>query len=283
VSAGPPDRSMDGLLLDIDGVLVVSWQPIPGAADALARIRSSGVPFRLVTNTTTVTRGGIAATLRGVGFDVSADEMLTAPMAAASYLREHYPGARCYLLGIEDIEPDLEGIDLVQEAADVVLVGGADEAFCFDNINRALRMVMAGARMVTMHRNLTWMEAEGISLDAGAYVLGLEAASGVKATVTGKPSREFFEACLASLGLPAERVAMVGDDVETDVLAAQRLGLTGILVRTGKFREDRLASASGRPDLIVGSISEVPSALLSGSAGTVDAARDDEPAGGQGP
>jgi len=272
VSAGPrsspaPGRRIDGLLLDLDGVLVVSWQPIPGAVEAIRELRDTGVPFRIVTNTTTVPRSRIAETLRGVGFDVTAEEMLTAPLATAAYLRAHLPGARCYLLGIDDIKPDLEGIDLVDEGADVVVVGGADEAFCFDNINRAFRMLMGGARMVAMHRNLSWLEADGISLDAGAYVLGFEAASGVQAFVTGKPSADFFRAGLASLGSPAERVAMVGDDVENDVLAARSLGLTGILVRTGKFREEQLGSASGAPDLIVDSIADVPSLTAAPAVG----------------
>ena len=250
-----------GLLLDIDGVLVVSWEPIPGAPDALDRLRGAGVPVRLITNTTTVTRAGIADALRRAGFDVDAPDILTAPLATADYIRRHHPGARCYLLGIDDIADDLQGIELVDRDADVVIVGGADEAFAFDTINRAFRMVMDGAALVAMHRNLSWMEAGGISLDAGAYLLGIEAASGAHATVAGKPSPDFFRSGLELLGLPAERVAMVGDDVDNDVLAAQGLGMTGILVRTGKFRADALVRAGGTPDHVVDSVADVPDLL----------------------
>ena len=249
------------MLLDIDGVLVVSWEPIPGAPGAVERLVDAGVPVRMITNTTTVTRAGIAEAMRRAGFEVEPADILTAPLATAAYVRRTHPGARCYLLGIHDIAEDLEGIELVERDADVVIVGGADEAFTFEHINRAFRMVMDGAALVAMHRNLSWMEADGISMDAGAYLLGIEAASGAHATVAGKPSADFFRSGLELLGLPAERVAMVGDDIDNDVLAAQALGMTGVLVRTGKFRADALVRASGTPDLVVDSVANVPDVI----------------------
>jgi len=252
---------IDGVLLDVDGVLVVSWEPILGAVEALRWLREQGVPFRLVTNTTTVPRTRMAETLRAAGFDVAPEDLLTAPVATAAYLRANHPGARCFLLGIEDIAEDLAGIDLVSDRADVVVVAGADEAFHFDNLNRAFRMLLDGAALVAMQRNLSWMEAAGPSLDAGAYLLGLEAAAGVVAVVAGKPSPDFFRSGLDLLGLPAQRVAMVGDDVEYDVLAAQAVGMTGILVRTGKFRPEHLERVSGSPDHVVDSLADLPALI----------------------
>lgn len=257
---------VEGLLLDVDGVLVVSWHAIPGAPEAIECFRRLGVPFRLMTNTTTLSRIRMAAALQLAGFAVEPGDIVTATMATGEYLRRHHPGARCFLLGIEETREDLEGIDLVEDQAEIVVVGGADEAFHFDNINRAFRMLMDGAKLVAMHRNLYWMEEEGLSLDAGAYILGMEAASGAEAEVAGKPSPEFFRSSLDLLGLPAERVAMVGDDVEVDVLGAQALGMTGILVRTGKFLSRALEAANGMPDHVVDSIADVPALLPTRSA-----------------
>src|SRR5690242_4685255 len=144
--------------MDIDGVLVVSWEAIPGARDAVRRLQDGGTPFRLITNTTTITRDGIAERLVAAGFDVAPDGILTAALAAAAYIRRHHPGGRCYLLGMDDVAADLEGIELVDRDADVVIVAGADPAFTFDNLNRAFRMVLGGAALVAMHRNLYWME-----------------------------------------------------------------------------------------------------------------------------
>ena len=112
-----------------------------------------------------------------------------------------------------------------------------------------------------MHRNLSCMTHEGERLDAGAYVLGLERAAGRTAVVTGKPAPESFVAGLEALGLPAEHVAMVGDDIENDVLAAQAVGITGVLVRTGKFREEKLAGASCAPDHVIDSLADLPGLL----------------------
>ena len=253
---------IDGLLLDMDGVLGVSWRPLPGAAAAVARPREAGRPLRVITSTTAKSRGDIGSGLREHGFDFADRDLLTASVLAAAYLRARHPDARVFLLG--DARPaDLEGVRLVglDGEPQVVLVSGADESFAFDTLNRVYRALLGGAALVAMHRNLSWMTAEGENLDAGAYVAGLERAAGRAAIVTGKPAPECFVAGLEALGLPADRVAMVGDDLENDVLAAQAVGITGVLVRTGKFREAKLAGASGTPDHVIGSIVDLPALL----------------------
>jgi HAD superfamily hydrolase (TIGR01458 family) len=215
-----------------------------------------------MTNTTSHSRADLAEQLRGSGFDIPAYEILTAPAATGAYLRAHYPGKRVFLLGETGVAQDLEGVTLVDdEPADVVVIGGADEAFVFDNFNKAFRMLLGGAALVAMHRNFSWLTDEGLCLDAGAYVVGLEAATGLTAAITGKPAPEFFESGLDSLGLPAERVAMVGDDLDHDVLSAQTLGMTGVLTRTGKFRAEALDRSDDHPDHVVDSIADVPAAL----------------------
>jgi HAD superfamily hydrolase (TIGR01458 family) len=140
-----------------------------------------------------------------------------------------------------------------------VVLGGASDDFSYANINRIFRLVMDGAALVGMHRNLYWRTADGLQLDGGAYLAGLEAAAGVTATVCGKPSPAFFESALALLGLPADRVAMVGDDIVNDVLGSQACGLTGVLVRTGKFMDADLEK--GTPDHVVDSIADLPGLL----------------------
>lgn len=253
--------AIDGLLLDIDGVLVVSWKPLPGALRAMAWLRGAPISFRLVTNTSTHSRASLAVTLGEAGFDVRPEELVTAPVATAGYLRTRHPGARCLLLAKGDVAEDFAGIELVREEADVVVVGGAEEKFTYDNLNLAFRMLMGGAALVAMHRNLSWMTEGGWQLDAGAFIRGLEEAAGVKARVVGKPSAEFFHQAVAHLGIPPERVAMVGDDIEADVLAAQAAGLTGVLVRTGKFRPEDLERAPGRPDHVIDSVADLPALL----------------------
>jgi ribonucleotide monophosphatase NagD (HAD superfamily) len=120
---------------------------------------------------------------------------------------------------------------------------------------------MDGAALVGMHRNLYWKTESGWELDGGAYIAGLEEAAGVTAIICGKPTKTYFDGALAMLGVPSERAAMVGDDIVNDVLGAQQHGITGVLVRTGKFQETDLAK--GKPDVVLASLADVPGWLAS--------------------
>ncbi len=254
--------AIDGLLLDIDGVLAVSWQALPGAVDAMKRLREGGIPFRLITNTTTKTRADLAGTLREAGFAVTGEDIVTAVVATAGYLESAHPGAKVFILSDGDASEDLAGVELVGvDDADVVVIGGAGGDFTYETMNRIFRRLMEGASLVGMHRNLFWKTSEGWELDGGAYIAGLEEAADTVATICGKPEKVYFDSALALLGVEADRAAMVGDDLVNDILGAQAAGLTGILVRTGKYREGDEDRDEGRPDHVVPSFADVPGSL----------------------
>jgi HAD superfamily hydrolase (TIGR01458 family) len=254
--------TIDGLLLDIDGVLAVSWKALPGAVDAVRRLRDHGIPFRLITNTTTKTRADLAGTLIEAGFDVEAEDIVTAVVATAAYLGKAHPEAKVFVLSDGDASEDLAGLELAAvDDADVVVIGGACEDFTYETMNRIFRRLMDGASLVGMHRNLFWKTSEGWELDGGAYIAGLEEAADTKATICGKPEKAYFESALVMLGVTADRAAMVGDDIVNDILGAQAAGLTGILVHTGKYREGDEHRDEGRPDHVVPSFADVPELL----------------------
>ncbi|MDI3409461.1 HAD-IIA family hydrolase [Streptomyces cavernicola] len=265
-------EAVRAVLIDIDGVLTVSWEPLPGAVAAMERLRATGLPFALVTNTTSRTRAAIADRLAGAGFSVTADDILTAPAVTAAYLRAHHPRARCLLLNAGDIRGDLDGVQLVDDhpeqhaaaaepEAGVVVIGGAGDAFDYAALNRVFRQLQCGASLVAMHRNLYWRTAGGLDLDTGAFLLGLEKAARVEAAITGKPAEAFFRAALSHVGAAPAEALMVGDDIESDVLAAQRAGITGVLVRTGKYLPETHRAASGDPDHVVDSFADLPDLL----------------------
>ncbi len=254
-------RDVDGLLLDIDGVLVVSWRALPGSIEAVARIRERGLPFRLITNTTTHTCTDLARTLQEAGFDVRPVEIVTAVVATAAYLASHHEGASVFVLSDGDSREDLMGVTLVDrpEDADVVVIGGACEDFTYATMNRIFQRLMDGAALVGMHRNRYWRTAGGWQLDAGAYLAGLETAAGLEAVVCGKPAPTCFVSALEQLEVSPGRALMVGDDIVNDVIGAQSAGIRGVLVRTGKFQEADLAE--GTPDLVLDSLADLPDAL----------------------
>lgn len=251
-----------GVLLDIDGVLTVSWEVLPGAVETIGWFRSRGVPFRLITNTTTHTRRELAETLGSAGFDVADVEIVTAVAATASHLRAHHPGAGVFVLSDGDASEDMAGVDLVDlDVADVVVIGGAGEDFTYGTMNRIFRRLVDGAALVGMHRNLYWRTSQGWQLDGGAYIAGLEEATGRAAAICGKPAAAYFEEALRLLEVPADRAVMVGDDLVNDVLGAQAAGMTGVLVRTGKFLPSDLERAEAEPDHVLDSVAELPAWL----------------------
>jgi HAD superfamily hydrolase (TIGR01458 family) len=257
--------AIDGVLLDMDGVLAQSWHPLPGAVQTLRWLRDHGLPFRIVSNTTTHTRAGFARTLTDAGLPVEAGDVITAVIGTVRYLRAHHPGAPVFLLSDGDAREDLEGIHLVDvDHADIIVLGGASDDFTYATLNRVFRRITDGAALIGMHRNLFWRTDEGLQLDSGAFIAGLEEASGRGAAICGKPAPAFFEQAVSSLGIPAGSTAMVGDDVVNDVLGGQTAGLVGVLVKTGKFSPEQLEAADGRPDHVLDTIGDLPG-LLEGS------------------
>jgi HAD superfamily hydrolase (TIGR01458 family) len=255
---------MSAILLDIDGVLHVSGEAIPGASDAVKALRRAGHRLRFVTNNTTRARARLAAELRSLGIEVEEEEVATTALSAGKLLE----GLRVFPVTMEAIHDDLaRHVTLVEADAEAVLIGGADESaetervFAWSKLNRAFGELRDGARLVCLHKNGWWQTATGPLLDSGAFVAGLEYAAGTEAEVVGKPTAAYFEAALAELDAPPAEAVMVGDDVVSDVGGAKAVGMRGVLVRTGKFRQEALDAAEPQPDAVLDSIADLPDYL----------------------
>ncbi len=228
----------------------VGERALPGAAEALARLRASGLPHLFLTNTTRVGASELAARLRALGLAVEAAQIFGAPAAARRLVLAR--GLRPHLLVHPRLRPELA--DLEGEPADSVLIGDAGEAFSYAALNRAYRVLAGGAPLIALARNRYFQEEDGPSLDAGPFVAALEHAAGIEAELVGKPARAFFAAAAAQLGVALSEAVMIGDDVESDVLGALAHGLQAVLVETGKHRPGdseraRAAGASVATDL----------------------------------
>ena len=252
----------EGVLLDIDGVLTVSWRPLPGAGETVEWLGEHGIEFRLVTNTSSRTRREIAALLGRAGMPIDEGRILTAVTSAARYLAENHGGARCLVVNQGDLGTDLEGVELADaHSAEVVLLGGAGPDVGYAALNEVFTLAIDGVPVVALHRNARYQTAEGAALDMGAFIVGIEAAAGVEIPIVGKPAPAFFHAAAAALGTTAGRTIMVGDDIGSDVLGAQGVGMTGVLVRTGKFRPSDLEGDRAAPDHVIDDVGRLPELL----------------------
>ena len=198
-----------------------------------------------------------------MGFVLEDSELQTTPGAAARELA----GKRVLALVMATVVPDLEALELVGHDAEAVLIGGCDETlepnqvFSYMNLARAFEEIQMGASFFCLHKNKWWQTSRGPMLDSGAFVAGLEYATGVEATVLGKPSPSYFAAALDALDAEPERTWLVTDDVDADVRAARLFGMRTALVRTGKFRPEMLETADPAPDIVVSSVAHFPTLL----------------------
>jgi HAD superfamily hydrolase (TIGR01458 family) len=245
-----------GLLLDIDGTLLEDDRAIPGAADAIDRLRGAGIPFRLLTNTSRRSRRTIARVLQEAGIKAEADEILT-PAALARRRITDSGRLRARLLIPAEARSDLPGV-LEEEPPDWLVLGDLGPDFTYERLNAAFRSIREGASFLALHKNRFWYAGDrGWVLDAGAYVAALEYATGVQADVVGKPAPAFFHLALAELGLPPAQVLVVGDDRQADIEGGSAAGCRTALVRTGRFVELAAPGTREIADMLLASIADL--------------------------
>lgn len=224
----------EGVLLDLSGVLYEGDKVVPGAVEAVRKLRSAGLKLCFLTNSTRSPKKAIVDKLEALGFDVDSEEVFTPATAARAWLAENDCSA--YLL----VHPNLECEFIPQKDSPrrAVLIGDAGESFNYARLNSAFRELCSGATLLALAKNRMFEDKDGqLSLDAGPFVAALEYASNSTAVVLGKPSPDFFKSALSSISCPFERAVMVGDDAESDVSGALEAGLSaGVLVQTGKYR-----------------------------------------------
>jgi len=245
-------------LIDLDGVLYVGKKPVEGSRECLCLMDDLGYSYRFVSNSTRRCRRSVAERLNGFGFNISPDLIFTPPLAAVEYMK-NLDKKRCYLLTTGDVHRDFEenGITITDEDVDFVIVGDAGDVFTYDRLNKALRLVLDGAEILALERDRYWMGSDGLVLSTGPFVAALEYATRKKSELMGKPSKDFFELALRDIDVRPDEAAMIGDDILTDVGGAQTLGMDGILVKTGKYREDLVEGSGVTPDLVLDSIAKL--------------------------
>ncbi len=241
-----------GLLLDLDGVLYVIDKPVPGATETLKKLKKR-FTVRFITNTTTKPRKLVYQKLKNMGFEVKEEEIFSALEATKQFLKEKDSGA--FMILTDEALEDMK--EIKREPVRYVVVGDARDNFTYDNMNRAFRYLIDGAELIAAAKNRYFRDRDGrLSMDCGGFVVALEFASGKEAKLIGKPNKDFFLLAVKTMGLKPEEVAVVGDDIESDVKGGMDAGLKGILVKTGKFTPQDLKKGI-KPDLIVEDINHL--------------------------
>jgi phospholysine phosphohistidine inorganic pyrophosphate phosphatase len=253
---------MEALLFDLDGVLYQGDRVIDGAVETIRWCERSNIPHLFVTNTSSKPRRALVDRLSSLGLMISVEQILAPPVAAHDYLTAH-AAEPVALFVREATREDFEGLTLLDDAAEAgarsVVIGDLGEAWNFARLNRAFRLLMAEPRpiLIALGMSRYAQGAGGPVLDVAPFIKALEHAAGCEAVVMGKPARGFFDAAVRKLGSPHAKTVMIGDDIRGDVGGAQAAGLRGILVRTGKFRENDLAG-SITPDAVLDSVADLP-------------------------
>jgi len=249
---------MQGVLIDLDGVVYQNDTLIPGADQAIAWLQRQAIPHVFLTNTTSRPKSALLAKLAGFGIRVAAESVLTPPSAAVAYLQEKHRSQVALFVPAATRE-DFASLTESGEPAAVV-VGDLAAGWDFTTLNRAFNHLMANpeAELIALGMTRYWRSTEGLQLDVGAFAAALAFAAEREPVVMGKPSAEFFQQAAALLGLPPSDLCMVGDDIKADVNGAQACGIKGVLVKTGKYRQGDLAL--GNPDLVLPALADLPEA-----------------------
>lgn len=256
---GNTPRNVKGVILDIDGVLQFQGKVYPGAAEAVRALRGAGLILRFLSNSTLHSRRSRAERLQQMGFALSPDEVITASYATAAYLRALRPRSVWVMLDGAGRE-EFRDFAHDEENPEYIIMGDNRSQFNFDTLNKALRLLLRGAKLVAMSPELVDASLGDVELNVGAWALMLEQASGVRAVYVGKPSPYVFALTLETMGLLKDEVIVVGDRLSSDIRGANDFGMRSVLVKTGEYALGR-TEGDAHPDWVLDSVADLPALL----------------------
>ncbi len=247
-------------LTDMDGVLVHENLPIPGAAELLAQWRDDGVPFLVLTNNPIFTPRDLSARLARSGLDVPEDRIWTSALATAEFLKSQYPGGTAFVIGEAGLTTALHeaGYIMTETQPDYVVVGET-RTYSVEAITKAVRFINAGARFIITNPDATGPTPDGVVPATGSFAALITKATGKEPYVVGKPNPMMFRSAMNRIGAHSENTGMIGDRMDTDVIAAIEAGLHSVLVLTGISDQTEIERYPFRPDEVLASVADLVS------------------------
>ncbi|GGH44593.1 HAD-IIA family hydrolase [Microbacterium album] len=245
-------------LTDMDGVLVHENVPIPGARELLAKWRDEDTPFLVLTNNSIFTPRDLSARLRASGIDVPEDRIWTSALATADFLRSQAPGGSAFVIGEAGILTAMHeaGFIMTESDPDYVVVGETRN-YSFEAITKAIRLIGRGARFIVTNPDATGPSAEGPLPATGAIAALITKATGRDPYVVGKPNPMMFRSALNRIGAHSENTGMIGDRMDTDIVAGIEAGLHTVLVMTGISDQAEIERYPFRPNEVLRSVADL--------------------------
>ncbi|TFD48185.1 HAD family hydrolase [Cryobacterium frigoriphilum] len=250
-------------LTDMDGVLVHENAPLPGAAELLQQWTDTGTPFLVLTNNSIFTPRDLSARLKASGLNVPEDRIWTSALATADFLKQQMPGGSAFVIGEVGITTALHeaGFVMTETNPDYVVVGETRN-YSFEAITKAIRLILGGARFIATNPDATGPSADGPMPATGAISALITKATGMEPYVVGKPNPMMFRSAMNKIGAHSENTAMIGDRMDTDIVAGIEAGLHTILVMTGISDAAEIARYPFRPDEMLAGVHELVSTEL---------------------
>jgi NagD protein len=245
-------------LMDMDGVLVREEHAIPGAQEFLVRLRDTGTPFLVLTNNSMYTRRDLAARLRASGLEVPEEALWTSALATGTFLEDQRPGGTAFVIGEAGLTTALHeaGYTMTQQDPDYVILGET-RTYSFERITTAIRLVSRGARFIATNPDATGPAPDGPLPATGSVAALISRATGVEPYFVGKPNPLMMRSALNAIDAHSETTAMIGDRMDTDIVAGLEAGLETVLVLTGVTDRADVARYPFQPSRIVESVADL--------------------------
>ncbi len=245
-------------LIDMDGVLIHGKQIIPGANDFIQRLKDKGYGFLVTTNNPNYTPGDLAHRLQNTGLEIEADKIFTSAMATAKFVATQKPDGKAFVIGESGLTEALHNIDYILTDTDPdYVILGETENYSLPRITKAIRLIMNGAIFIATNPDATGPSEHGIVPACGAMAALIETATGKKPFFTGKPNPLMMRAALNYLGVHSENTTMIGDRMDTDIIAGIESGMQAVLVLSGISKIEDIEKYPYRPSAVYNSVADI--------------------------
>ena len=248
-------------LFDLDGVFYIDNKLIPGVDVTFEWLKQNKIPYKFVTNNTTLPRKKLVEKLNRIGLLLKEDDLVSANYAGTLLLTKL--GIKSCKLVLQEIAKfDYKQFDTFNPKPEAIVVGDIGHNWNFNLMNDLMNLILEGAKLIALHKGTYFQSKNGLIIDSGAFIAGLEYSTQTNAIIVGKPQKTFFELATQNFNCKKDEIAMVGDDLINDIQGSKNMGYISFLVKTGKFRPSIYKSSSIRPDHLIKSIAELPNYIL---------------------